>query len=221
MSAEKQIKSKQRVADHGEVYTSEREVNAMLDLVKDETFNIESRFLEPAAGNGNFLAEVLRRKLSVVHARYCKNPSDYEKFALIALMSIYGVELLNDNAQECRQRLYDVFAKAYKSSLKKELTGDYNDTVKYVLERNILCGDALSMKREDGTPIIFSEWTFVMGSLIKRKDFRFDELLEMSSEQMTIPLMGWEYDPETKAYIPAPLREYPPIDYWRIHENGK
>jgi hypothetical protein len=220
MSAKKQIKSKKRVADHGEVYTSEREVNAMLDLVNDETFNIESRFLEPAAGNGNFLAEVLRRKLSVVHNRYCKNQVDYEKFALIALMSIYGVELLNDNAQECRQRLYHIFAKSYKSSLKKELTGDYNDTVKYVLERNILCGDALSMKQEDGTPIIFSEWTFVTGSLIKRRDFRFDELLEMSSEQMTIPLMGWEYDSETKAYIPAPLKEYPPIDYWRIQENG-
>ena len=74
-----QVKSKQRVADHGEVFTAEREVNAMLDLVKQETERIDSRFLEPACGDGNFLAEILRRKLAVVKARYKNNIADYER----------------------------------------------------------------------------------------------------------------------------------------------
>lgn len=99
--AEKQVKSRQRVADHGEVFTAEREVKAMCDLVKSETERIESRFLEPACGNGNFLAEVLRRKLAVVKSRYGKNPSDYERYSVLAVTSIYGVDILADNAQEC------------------------------------------------------------------------------------------------------------------------
>ena len=104
----KQAKSKQRIADHGEVFTAEREVNAMLDLVKQETERIDSRFLEPACGNGNFLAEILRRKLAVVKSRYGKNANDYERYAVIAVTSIYGVEILQDNAQECRERLFDI-----------------------------------------------------------------------------------------------------------------
>ena len=104
----KQARSKQRIADHGEVFTAEREVNAMLDLVKQETERIDSRFLEPACGNGNFLAEILRRKLAVVKSRYGKNADDYERYAVIAVTSIYGVEILQDNAQECRERLFEI-----------------------------------------------------------------------------------------------------------------
>lgn len=105
MAENKQVKSKKRVADHGEVFTNEREINAMLDLVKHETERIESRFLEPACGNGNFLAEILKRKLEVVESRYGKNPDDYERYSIIAITSIYGVELLEDNTIECRRRM--------------------------------------------------------------------------------------------------------------------
>ena len=115
----KHTKSKQRVADHGEVFTDEREVNAMLDLVKYETERIDSRFLEPACGNGNFLAEILRRKLAVVKTRYSKNPADYEKYAVLALTSIYGVELLQDNVDECRERMFLIFDRDYTSNCKK------------------------------------------------------------------------------------------------------
>ena len=111
--AEKQVKSRQRVADHGEVFTAEREVRAMCDLVKSETERIESRFLEPACGNGNFLAEVLRRKLAVVKSRYGKNPSDYERYSVLAVTSIYGVDILADNAQECRERLFALWNEEY------------------------------------------------------------------------------------------------------------
>mgnify|MGYP000267268071 FL=1 len=111
--AEKQVKSRQRVADHGEVFTAEREVRAMCDLVKSETERIESRFLEPACGNGNFLTEVLRRKLAVVKSRYGKNPSDYERYSVLEVTSIYGVDILADNAQECRERLFVLWDEEY------------------------------------------------------------------------------------------------------------
>lgn len=114
-SVESQVKSKKRVADHGEVFTNEREVKAMCDLVSDECNRIESRFLEPACGNGNFLAEILSRKLAVCKRLYKKSASDYEKYSFLAVSSIYGVELLNDNAQECRERLYKIWESDYKS----------------------------------------------------------------------------------------------------------
>ena len=104
-----QVKSKKRVADHGEVFTSEREVNAMLDLVKNETERIDSRFLEPACGNGNFLAEILNRKLNVVDLRYIKNQKEWEKYAIIGITSIYGVDIMEDNTIECRARLLKIF----------------------------------------------------------------------------------------------------------------
>ena len=66
---ERQVKSRARVADHGEVFTADREVNAMLDLVKQDTERVDSRFLEPACGDGNFLAEILRRKLQAARLR--------------------------------------------------------------------------------------------------------------------------------------------------------
>ena len=114
-TVQKQIKSKARVSAHGEVFTADREVNAMLDLVKEETERIESRFLEPACGNGNFLAKILERKLAVVKARYAKNRADWELYALIAVGSAYGIEILQDNVDECRTRLYGIFWKEYQS----------------------------------------------------------------------------------------------------------
>src|SRR2546430_4124039 len=100
-----QIKTKQRVADHGEVLTGTREVNAMLDLVKQETERIESRFLEPACGTGNFLTEILERKLRIVKSRYGKNKWDFERYAVLAVSSIYGIDCQLDNVEKCRERL--------------------------------------------------------------------------------------------------------------------
>ena len=115
-----QVKSKKRVADHGEVFTSEREVNAMLDLVKDETEKLESTFLEPACGTGNFLAEILRRKLAVVKRRYKGNQLDFERNSTIAIASVYGVDILQDNIVECRARLFDIFNEMYIKTYKKK-----------------------------------------------------------------------------------------------------
>ena len=156
-----QVKSKKRVRDKGEVFTNEREVNAMLDLVKQETERIDSRFLEPACGNGNFLIEILRRKLEVVKSRYKKSQWEYEKNGLIAVMSCYGVDIMPDNVLECQNRLFEYFEKEYKSLFKKNIKQEYLDIVKFVLSKNILCGDALSMKTSTNKPITFAEWSFV------------------------------------------------------------
>ncbi|MCD7763776.1 MAG: hypothetical protein LUI14_11400 [Lachnospiraceae bacterium] len=184
-----QVKSRQRVADHGEVFTSEREVNAMLDLVKQETERVDSRFLEPACGDGNFLAEILRRKLEAAKKRVIPPkrkrplPSEYEKQAVIAISSIYGVDLLQDNVEACRKRLFDIWDKEYVTVCKKEVNEECRDAVRFILSRNIVCGNALTMmcvdENGDDTDeyIVFSEWSFVMGTNMQRKDYRFDKLL--------------------------------------------
>ena len=231
--AKKQIKSKERVAEHGEVFTGEREVNAMLDLVKSETERIESRFLEPACGDGNFLAEILRRKLKVaLKASKYKGKlftADYEKKAILALCSIYGVELLQDNTEVCRERLFDIWNKEYTKRMKSEASDVARNVAKFVLRKNILCGDTLTMKKADGSPIIFAQWDLISGDNIKRRDFRLDELLEggkdakpEKSAQMTMddltPHSTFTYDEMTGTLMPDPIKEYPPTDYRRITE---
>lgn len=224
----KQIKSRDRVMDHGEVFTNEREVNAMLDMMASECERIESRFLEPACGDGNFLAEVLHRKLAVVKKNYRKSAPDYERNAFLAVSSLYGVELLADNASACRKRLFEIFSTEYAKACKNQINVAFLDAIRTVVDRNILCGNALSMKMVDAEqndtdePIIFSEWTLAMGGKVKRRDFRLDELLEGQRQQMSLfGLSGsntseWEYDEELQAYIPLPIREFPLMDIYQI-----
>lgn len=188
-AVQSQIKSKERVAAHGEVFTAEREVNAMLDLVKQETERIDSRFLEPACGTGNFLVKILERKLGVVKKKYRRSLLDFEKNAVLALSSIYGVDILADNAAACRERLFGIWSKAYKSVCKKDINPDVQNSAKFILEKNIVCGNALSLKKVDDAgsdtdePIVFSEWAFVMGSKMQRKDYTFDELLSLNDTE--------------------------------------
>ena len=209
MSDDKQIKSKKRVRDKGEVFTNEREVNAMLDLVKQETERIDSRFLEPACGNGNFLIEILRRKLEVVKSRYKKSQWEYEKNGLIAVMSCYGVDIMPDNVLECQNRLFEYFEKEYKSLFKMNIKQEYLDIVKFVLSKNILCGDALSMKTSNNSPITFAEWSFVKGSLVQRRDFNYEQLLTQNDKKET--LLG--------DFIERPIKTYPLTHYLNLKEN--
>lgn len=207
-----QVNSKKRVTDHGEVFTSAREVSAMLDLVKQETERIDSRFLEPACGTGNFLVEILIRKLVVVENRYSKNQIEFERYAVIAISSIYGVDILQDNVQECRKRLYDVFNKTYSSLYKDKNKEECKRTVRFILTRNILWGDALSLKTPDekAEPIIFSEWSAVNGSMIKRRDFMLSFLLD-KSHQFTL-----FSDENNAANIPEPIKDFPLIHFLKI-----
>jgi len=148
------VKSKQRVADHGEVFTPAWMVEAMLDLVKDETERIDSRFLEPACGSGNFLVQVLRRKLGAVDLKYGKSAFEKRHYALLSLMCIYAIELLSDNIAECRANLLEIFTEylnLYESDILYRAAS-------YVLSQNLVHGDALTMRTHDGQPITFAEW---------------------------------------------------------------
>jgi uncharacterized Ntn-hydrolase superfamily protein len=211
---EAQTKSRQRVTDHGEVFTAEREVNAMLDLVKQETERIDSRFLEPACGDGNFLAEILRRKLAVVKSRYGKNADDYERYSVIAVTSIYGVDLLQDNVEECRERLFNIWNAEYVSACENAANDECGEAVRHILRHNILCGDALTLKQSNGNPIIFAEWSAVNGCMLMRRDFRLDILLERERIKAK-PLFS---DLGDAAYIPQPIREFPPVHYRKVQE---
>jgi len=176
----KHIKSKTRVRDQGEVFTAEREVTAMLDLVKQETERIESRFLEPACGNGNFLAPILERKLALVASRYKKSQLEYERNVLIAIGSIYGVDIMEDNVEECRERLYKIFEDAYFALYKKKVNTSICMSAKAILKRNIVWGNALDLKTADANPnpIVFSEWSRPRNnSLIKRHDWSYEEMV--------------------------------------------
>ena len=216
---EVQVKSKQRVADHGEVLTGKREVNAMLDLVKSETQRIDSRFLEPACGTGNFLTEILERKLRVVEARYGKSQLDYERYAILAVSSIYGIDILEDNVQQCRQRLFGIFDLNYLRLFKNKTNDDCRESIRYILERNIIHGDALSLKTvgDNPEPIVFSEWSPVNGSMLKRRDFTFHGLLEHASMK-ELPLFS---DLGEDVFIPTPEKEYPLTHFLEVADVDK
>ena len=211
---DKQVVSKQRVADHGEVLTGKREVNAMLDLVKSETERIDSRFLEPACGTGNFLAEILERKLRVVEARYGKSQLDYERYAILAASSVYGIDILEDNVRQCRQRLFGIFDLNYLRLFINKSHDDCRESVRYILERNIIHGDALSLQTvgDNPKPIVFSEWSPVNGSMLKRRDFTFHGLLEHAAIK-ELPLFS---DLGEDVFIPTPEKEYPPTHFLKV-----
>jgi hypothetical protein len=214
IKASKQVKSKKRVADHGEVFTAQREVNSMLDLVKQETERIDSRFLEPACGDGNFLTEVLRRKLAVVDNRYGKSQLEWERYALIAISSIYGVDILEDNAHECRKRLFNIFNDSYTSLFNEKCKDECFRIVKFFLNRNILWGDALDFTNpETKKSIVFSEWSPVNGSMFKRRDYVFRFLVEKSHQ---FSLFNDEGQP---AAIDEPVKDFPVVHFLKLGDD--
>lgn len=214
----RQIKSKERVSEHGEVFTNEREVNAMLDLVKDESERIDSRFLEPACGDGNFVIEILRRKLQTVERKYKRSKTDFEKYSIVAVSSIYGVDIMEDNARECRKRLYDFWNERYSAVCKDQTTEECREAAEYIIKHNILYGDALTMLKNNGDPIVFAQWDLVIGNKMKRRDYRLDQLMKSNQQQMDLEMYlgGWEYDEESKAWVPTPIKEYDPVNYWEV-----
>ena len=182
-----QVKSRERVQKHGEVFTNEREVNAMLDLVKHETERIDSRFLEPACGDGNFLAEILRRKLRVCRnlVEQRKNTQlEYEKNTVLAVSSIYGIELLPDNAMTCRERLFRIFCDEYHALYGDSVKEECMHSIRYLLSKNIIIGNALTYHRVDNPDewIIISEWSLLGGGMMNRRDYEFSYLVGDSQE---------------------------------------
>ena len=197
VGSEKLVKSRQRARDHGEVFTPAFLVEEMLDLVKDEAERIDSRFLEPACGSGNFLAPVLLRKLATVKARYGRSKFENRHQALLALMSIYGIELLEDNVEECRERLLGLVAQYLKTA-----EGDpFYEAARFVLSVNIVQGDALAMQTSAGDPIVFSEWAYLGMGRYQRREFLYVNLTRRNDTGGVVA----DHD------LLAPLRHHPPL----------
>ncbi len=198
-----QFRSKTRIADHGEVFTPPWLVEAMLDLVKEETERLDSRFLEPACGSGNFLVQILRRKLAVVEVKYGKSDFERRHYALLALMCIYGIELLLDNIAECRANLMDLFAEC----LRLDATDDLYFAASRVLSLNLIHGDALTMRTTAEEPIVFAEWGYLGKGKFQRRDFRLDVLTHMSTFKEKNPLFA----SLGKHEVFTPIETYPPM----------
>lgn len=202
------IKSKRRVADHGEVFTPPWLVEKMLDLVKGETERIDSRFLEPACGSGNFLVPILQRKLAAVELKYGKSNFEKRHYALLALTSLYGIELLADNIAECRANMLEVFAAYLGIGNEDEL---YR-AASHVLSLNLIHGDSMKMVAADGEPIRVTEWSSVGKGKFNRRDFRLDSLtrageLRQSSVREQASLFGGLGRHE----VFTPVKDYPPM----------
>jgi N-6 DNA Methylase len=198
-----QIKSKKRIADHGEVFTPPWMVEAMLDLVKHETERVDSRFLEPACGSGNFLVRVLQRKLAVVELKFGKSDFERRHYALLAVMCIYGIELLEDNIAECRANMLEILA----DYLNLRESDDLFRAASYVLLQNLVHGDALKMRTSDDQPITFAEWGYLGKGKFQRRDFRLDTLTQssaFSAEGSLFAHLG-------KHEIFRPTKSYPPV----------
>ena len=206
------IKSKKRVADHGEVFTPEWMVDAMLDLVKAESERIDSRFLEPACGSGNFLVKVLQRKLAAVELKFGKSDFEKRQYALLGIMCMYGIELLPDNITECRANMLEILA--------DYLRLDENDNLyvaaSFVLSRNIIQGDALSMKAHDGDPITFAELAYIGKGKFNRRDFRLDVLTGSSA----FSAEGTLFSHLGKHEIFTPIKTYKPMTIRDLAEAG-
>jgi type I restriction-modification system DNA methylase subunit len=196
------VKSKQRVADHGEVFTPEWMVDAMLDLVKDETQRIDSRFLEPACGSGNFLVRILQRKLAAVERKYGKSQFERRHFAILGLMSCYGIELLADNTKECRENMLAIIVEYLGTNDIEGIAA-----AKTVLEVNIVQADALTMRTPDGAQITFAEWGYLGKGKFQRRDFRYDVLTQTASYSQE----GTLFADLGKHEIFTPTQTYPPV----------
>ncbi|WP_368496881.1 N-6 DNA methylase [Herbiconiux sp. A18JL235] len=205
------VKSRQRVADHGEVFTPRWMVEDMLDLVKSETERIDSRFLEPACGSGNFLVPVLERKLTVVQSRYGQSNFERRHYALFGLMCIYGIELLPDNAAECRDNLVSTFARVLKLDADDGLVA----AAGAVVAVNIVQGDALAMTDAHSTAIVFPEWAYIGRGKYQRRDFRFDALTQRSAASGTL------FDAFEEHEIFTPLRAYPAMTFDQIARGSQ
>jgi len=212
------MKTLDRIREFGEVKTENRLVKDMVNLIKNEVLRIDSRFLEPACGDGNFLIEILNEKLKLIHLKYKKNHIEFEKNALYAVSSLYGVELLLDNVEKTRNRLFDSINSFCLENYNYELENDFILSIKYILKKNIINGDALSLKDvKNKKDIVFSEWSMVSSDEFKRRDYTFSELLAYQP----IEELNLFSDLGDKAFIPTPIKEYPPKHYLKIHEYTK
>lgn len=212
-------KSKSRVEKFGEVNTQIKEINNMLSLVNNECSRIESRFLESACGDGNFLSNIFEKKLEIVFAKNKNDHIEFEKYAIYSLSSLYGIEIQLDNVLKTRDRLLKILKSFYLERFKKDLINEIIQSAKYILKTNIIHGDALSLKlaNDNKKNIIFAEWSMINSTDFKRRDYTFNELLAYQ------PMEGPNLfsDLGEQVFIPSPIKEYKPIHYLKIYDYFK
>lgn len=210
---EQQIKSIDRVRNHGEVLTARREVEAMLDLVKNESERIDSRFLEPACGDGNFLVAILERKLKTVSTKYKTKKVDFEAQMLSAISSIYGIDLLTDNVEISQKRMMDICSQCYKNNLHASFDENFRTIMQFILSKNILQGDSLNGIDK----IVFTQWTLV-GYQFKREEYSFSQM-NQQAEIMNTPLFSaLQNEKGEDVFIPQPIKSYPLTHYMKLQE---
>ena len=212
------VKSRQRIIDHGEVFTPPGLVNDMLDLVAHECERIDSRFLEPACGDGNFLAEVLRRKLLTVGKKNARNREKWERDAILAVCSLYGIDLLADNISVCRERLLNIITESHAARFKVPLPEEAARTTAYILSKNIVQGDALTFRTPLDRPIVFSEWSPINSTQLKRRDYSFEHLLNHNLNHQMISSTPLFSDLDKDVYLPLSIQEFPPCHYLEVSQ---
>ena len=209
------MNSKKRIRDYGEVFTQKKDVISILNLVENETFNLESRFLEPACGDGNFLAEILYRKILILNKKFKTNKLDFERNSILALSSIYGIDILNDNIIKLNERLLKIFIDNYVSHF-GEINTSFLKSLKHILKKNLIFGDALSYKiPKTNNSIIFSEWSLVNIDYVKRRDFTFKDIIAYK------PIDGPNLfsDLGENAFIPTPIKDHSLKHYLKLYEQ--
>ena len=200
------------------VYSSEKLVSNMLACIKDEIERIDSRVLEPACGNGNFLDATLRNKLYNVVRKYSHSRIDFEYYIIHAIKSLYGVEIEHDVVIKCRSRLLQTVREFYcKYYSSKESWDNLNSILTYVLNINIICGDALSLTNpQTGEPIVFAEWSFLNSFKVKRRDFVYEQLINPSDNAERVIS-----DQNKEFFIPKPVKDYPIVKVFNILSYAK
>lgn len=188
-----QVKSKERVKDFGEVFTNPREVKAMLDLVKDESYRIEATFLEPACGNGNFLVEILDRKLKTV-SEVATNKEEWINLALVGVGAIYGIDIQKDNVEESIERLLNILKTELAKQFSEESTmlAAEERAFRFILEQNIIHGNGLTgmLCKADGNEskreLMFSKWDFSKlqsENTVERKLFSMNKMIAHNKQR--------------------------------------
>lgn len=175
----KLIKSKSRVQKHGEVFTPDWMVKMMLSepAIQAKLKDIRATFFEPSVGEGAFVTEILHQKLN--HVDEISNKSDWVENALWVVASIYGIELLTDNLIMAKQNLVNVLIEHYQNFYQKELSKntDLYKSVRYIVDNNIVQGNALTYLNNSNNLIVFSEWE-KRGDKVKQSQFTFKSLVD-------------------------------------------
>jgi hypothetical protein len=213
-------KSKERVQKHGEVFTPAWVVNDMLDMLPEDVWDIGKTFLEPACGEGAFLIEVYKRKLEIINTDI---QEDWEWQAAIATSSLYGVELLEDNAEKCKINLVNLFATFYNQKFPETQDEEIIETIKFLINANIIRGNFLTQRKclsscgnkcNKCELIAFSEWTPLADYKLKRKDYLLEEMIKVGEKQKSS--VGTLFAEEHKKESIGLIKEYQPVNWKKI-----